>query len=127
MRIYLFLGRIAKVYGAMVLGVAAVLAVLAAAIGVDTWVINCSGPRVAEGIHLRFYVLPVCGGLLAAIIVWQRVIPAGHEMCLVYLHEMDGSSFRAALRTAAWIFFAAAVFLAASLVQRAIFGFFLPS
>jgi hypothetical protein len=127
MRIYLFLGRAAKLYGAIAIAAIGVLGVLGFAIGIDAWVVNHSGPKAVDRVHLRYYVLPLGGAFLAAIILWKRVIPAGHDFCLALCAETTASPVRSAVRTAGWLFVAAAVFFTASLLQRATFGFFLPS
>jgi hypothetical protein len=127
MRIYLFLGRVAKLYGALVVAAVGVLGVLGLAIAADAWVVNRSGPKAGDGIHLRHYVLPLGGAFVAAIILWRRVIPAGHDFCLTVRPGAPGSPLRSAVRVVGWLAAAAAIFLAASLVQRATFGFFLPS
>ena len=126
MRIYLFLGRAAKLYGALVVAAVGVLGVLGFAIAVDAWVVNRSTPKAGDGVHLRYYFLPVGGAFLSATILWRRVIPAGHELWLTLCSGAPGSPFRSAARVVGWLAVAAATFLAASLVQRAAFGLFLP-
>ncbi|MGD1032389.1 MAG: hypothetical protein ABSA05_14770, partial [Opitutaceae bacterium] len=69
MRIYLFLGRAAKLYGALVVAAVGVLGVLGFAIAVDAWVVNRSTPKAGDGVHLRYYVLPLGGAFLSAIIL----------------------------------------------------------
>lgn len=127
MRIYLFLGRVAKLYGALVVAAVGVLGVLAFAIAVDTWLVNRSGPKAGDGVHLRYYILPLGGGFLSAVILWRRVIPAGNDLVRAMAGETAGTPLSPAVRVVAWLVVAAVIFCAASFIQCAIFGFFLPS
>ena len=127
MRFHFLLGRIGKLYGALVVATVGVVAVLALAIAGDALMVSHSGPTSDHQIHMRYYLLPLGGGFFAALVLWRRVIPAGHDFWRVLFSENGGFQLRSVACVIGWLVIAAGLFLAASVLQRAIFGFFLPS
>ena len=77
--------------------------------------------------HIRHYVLPYGGLLLAAFLFVRRSAPAGRDA--IWIIESGGTiaeAFGPAIRALAWAVAAIAVFQTVILLQCRLFGFFLP-
>ena len=110
-------------------------AALAIAILIDAWTLQREplgsgplGPIVSERVvHVRYYVLPWAGFLIAAFLILRFGVRAGNTAVRILA---DGGSAWVALgyfaRAIGWAFAAASVFFVAATVQQNLFGFFLP-